>query len=379
MNNDYDILIIGSGLSGSVIAERFSNIFNKKVLIIEKRDHIGGNCYDYVDSDTDILMNKYGAHLFHTNSDIVWEYVNKFNKWNRWDHQVFGNVDRKLIPIPVNINSVNKIFEEHITNEKEMDVWLEKSQIQYNKITNSEEVAKSRVGEKLYELLFKPYTFKQWAKYPKDLDPSVLSRIPIRNNFDNRYFTDRYQALPDKGYTNFFSNILNNNNIQVLLNTDFFEYRKKFNLDNKIIIFTGPIDNYFKNSGLDKLEYRSIDFKIEKYYNTNYFQENSVINYPSSDVEYTRIVEYKHFFNQKSNHTLIVKEYTNDRGEPYYPVPTKKNIELYNKYKLLADKEKNVHFVGRLASYKYFNMDEAILNALNYFDENFLKKSIKSI
>jgi UDP-galactopyranose mutase len=370
---DYDILIVGCGLSGVVIAERFANVLDKKVLILEKRYHIGGNCYDYVDVDTNILMNKYGAHLFHTNSDIVWNYINKFNKWIRWDHQVIAKVNSKLVPIPVNINTVNSLFNENISNEKEMNKWLDDTQIKYKNITNSEEVAKSRVGEKLFDMIFKPYTFKQWAKYPKDLDPSVLARIPIRNNFDNRYFTDKYQALPEKGYTHFFSNIINNKNIQVLLNTDFFEYKKNNNLEGKIIIFTGPIDQYFKNLGLDALEYRSIDFKIEKFYNTNYYQENSVVNYPGLDVDYTRIVEYKYFLNQQSTHTLIVKEYTNDNGDPYYPVPTQRNKELYNKYKTLAEKEKNVHFVGRLASYKYFNMDEAILNALEYFNNNLIK------
>jgi len=228
-------------------------------------------------------------------------------------------------------------------------------------------MAKSRIGNTLYEKLVKDYTFKQWNKYPNELDKSVLERIPIRNNFDTRYFSDKYQALPHKGYTNFFKKIIDNKNIEVKLNTDYFEFIKTNN-NYDIIIFTGPIDSYFSN--FEKLEYRSIDFDIQIIKNMNYYQPNSVVNYPDINIPYTRIVEYKHFLNQKSNDTIIVTEKTNDIGEPYYPVPNKKNLDLYKKYKELAIKEEenNVFFVGRLANYKYFNMDEAILNALEFFD-----------
>ena len=259
-------------------------------------------------------------------------------------------------------------LKENLQNETDVNEWLEKNQIKYDTINNSEEMAKSRIGNKLYEKLIKDYTFKQWNKYPDELDKSVLERIPIRSNFDNRYFTDKYQALPHKGYTKFFENILDNKNIEVILNTDYFEHIKNNNYD--VVIFTGPIDSYFNN--LEKLEYRSIDFNIEIIKDMNYFQPNSVVNYPSKDVPYTRIVEYKHFLNQKSNDTIIVSEKTNDVGEPYYPVPNKKNLELYEKYKILAKNEEknNVFFVGRLANYKYFNMDEAILNSLTFFENN---------
>ena len=219
----YDILIIGCGLSGVVTAERFANELNKKVLIIEKRDHIGGNIYDYIDEDTNILISKYGAHLFHTNNERVWKYINKFSEWIRWDHQVIGAIDDKLINIPVNINTVNTLCDESIKNTDEMNEWLNKNQIKYENIDNSEKMGKSRVGNILYEKIFKEYTFKQWNKYPEELDPSVLARIPIRNDFDNRYFDDRYQALPKKGYTKFIEKILDNKNIKVLLNTNYFE------------------------------------------------------------------------------------------------------------------------------------------------------------
>lgn len=369
----YDILIVGGGLSGVVTAERFANLLNKKVLIIDKRSHIAGNIYDYIDEDTNILMNKYGAHLFHTNNDRVWEYINKFDKWVRWDHQVIGEINNTLFPIPVNINTVNTLCNENIVNTEEMDKWLEMNQIKYENIDNSEKMAKSRVGNILYDKIFKDYTFKQWNKYPEELDSSVLARIPIRNDFDNRYFNDKYQVLPEKGYTNFIKNILDNKNITVMLDTDYFDFIKENKLsDFEHIIYTGPIDAFYENKGLEKLEYRSIDFIIEKYNNMNYYQTNSVINYPEKEIPYTRIVEYKHFLNQQSKDTVIVKEITTDIGEPYYPVPNKKNLELYEKYKQLTLNETNIHFLGRLANYKYFNMDAAILNALEYFDKTFI-------
>jgi len=369
--DSYDILVVGCGLSGIVIAERFANELNKKVLIIDKRSHIGGNVYDYVDGYTNILMNMYGAHLFHTNNDRVWEYVNRFSKWVRWDHEVVANVDNKLVSIPVNITTVNSLCGENIQTSYEMNAWLQKTQVKYDTISNSEEMAKSRVGELLYEKLIRSYTYKQWEKYPEELDASVLARIPVRNDFDTRYFNDKYQALPENGYTAFVKNIVNNPNITVKLNTDYFEFVKGLDLSSKPVIYTGPIDSFYAGKGLEKLEYRSINFVIEKHADVNYYQPNSVVNYPGADVPYTRIVEYKHFLNQKSPDTVIVKEYTTDSGEPYYPVPNKKNMDLYEKYKQLAVEEKGVHFLGRLANYKYFNMDTAILNALEYFDTHF--------
>lgn len=369
----YDILIVGCGLSGVVIAERFANLKNKKVLIIDKRDHVGGNVYDYIDEDTNILMNKYGAHLFHTSNEQVWDYINKFDKWVRWDHEVIGKIGNSLINIPVNINTVNTLCNESITTTEEMNKWLAENQIKYDIIDNSEKMAKSRVGSLLYDKIFRDYTYKQWGVYPEELDASVLARIPIRNDFDNRYFNDKYQALPEKGYTHFINKLLDNNNITVQLETDYFDFIKNSDYTFEEVIYTGPIDMFYKDKNLEKLEYRSIDFTIEKHYNMNYFQSNSVVNYPEIDIPYTRIVEYKHFLNQESKDTVIVKEVTTNEGEPYYPVPNKKNMELYEKYRDLTLKEKNIHFLGRLANYKYFNMDTAILNALEYFNNKFTK------
>ena len=371
--NNYDIIVVGCGLSGVVIAERFSLLQNKKVLIIDKRDHIGGNCYDYHDEETNILMNKYGAHLFHTNHEEVFEYINQYGNWSPWEHKVLGLIDDKHLPIPANITTVNEIFNLDIKSKEEMDEWLSENQVKYENITNGEEMAKSRVGEVLYEKIFKHYTYKQWKKYPNELAPEVLARIPVRNSFDDRYFSDKYQVLPDKGYTAFFQSILDKHkdNIDVRLNCDFFDIKDQITKDH-IVIYTGPIDAYFADKGLPKLEYRSIDFHIERQMNTESYQPYSVVNYPSADTPYTRCVEYKHFLNQESDHTVYVKETTTDVGEPYYPVLNDRNKELYEKYQKMAEEEgENIHFLGRLASYKYFNMDQAIKNSLDYYDKHF--------
>ena len=367
---DYKFLIVGCGLSGSVIAEKIASVLKKKVLIIDKRNHIGGNCYDFVDEKTNIRINKYGAHIFHTDKTHVWDYVNKFSKWERWDHKVLALANGKThVPIPVNINTINRLFDANIKDSNEMKLWLENNQEKYDSIENSEQMAKSRIGLKLYDVLVKNKTIKQWNKDPSELDKSVLARIPVRDNFDDRYFSNRYQALPSKGYTKFFEKILDNELINVKLNTDFF--KMEIPKDVKII-YTGPIDHYYFNLGFDKLEYRSIDFHIKRYFNTGYYQPNSVVNLPHTDTEYTRSIEYKHFLNQQSPHTIVISETTSDIGEPYYPVPNKKNLELYEKYKANAQKEKNIYFVGRLANYKYYNMDDAVDNALKFFEENLL-------
>jgi UDP-galactopyranose mutase len=366
-----DYVIVGCGLSGVILAERIANVLGKRVLILEKRDHIGGNCYDYVDDETGIRLNKYGAHLFHTNNKEVWDYINKFDEWERWEHKVLSKVDNKYVSIPVNITTINELCGEHLENGADVEEWLSKNQVHYDNITNSEEMAKSRIGETLYNKMVKDYTFKQWNKYPAELDKAILARIPVRPSFDTRYFADKYQALPKHGYTHFFERVLDNPLIEVKLNTCYFEYRKNNNLDGKKIIYTGPIDSYYASSGLEKLDYRSIDFHITRHKNTPFFQPNSVVNYPEKDVPFTRIVEYKHFLNQPSDHTITVSETTNDVGEPYYPVLNKKNMELYEKYKEMSMKDKHIMFVGRLANYKYFNMDQAILNALHIFNTTF--------
>lgn len=360
-----DIVIIGAGISGAVLAQQYAEI-GKKVLVIEKRNHIAGNCYDYVD-ENDILVSKYGAHLFHTNDEQVWDYVNRYGNWYNWEHKVVAKVDDTLLPIPVNITTVNKIFGLNISSEADMKKWLDDNRKPYLNPANGEEAVLNKVGTVLYEKMFRHYTKKQWDKYPEELDASVLDRIPVRTNYDDRYFSDTYQALPAGGYTQLFEAILNHSNIEVQLETDFFDVKDEVTGYEKLF-YTGPIDRFFefKHSLEDKLEYRSINF-VSETVDAEYFQENSVVNYPGNEVDFTRIIEYKHFGNQKSAKTTIVKEYTTDEGDPYYPVPNAKNQHIYEKYKADAEALTDVYFVGRLANYKYFNMDQAFKNALELF------------
>ena len=373
---NFDIVIIGAGISGSVLAERYAAI-GKRVLVVEKRDHIAGNCFDFYD-ENGILTSQYGAHLFHTNDEGVWDYVNQFAEWYPWKHKVIARVDDKTVPIPVNITTVNTLFNTNISNETEMQDWLNKNRIPFNQPANGEEAVLNKVGEVLYNKMFKHYTKKQWDKYPAELHASVLERIPVRDNYDDRYFSDTHQALPKGGYTKLFENILASPNIMVLLNTDYFEIQDQLGEYEKLF-YTGPIDRFFQfNENLkEKLEYRSINFVTEQI-DQEYFQENSVVNYPGEEVDFTRIVEYKHFGHQQSEKTSIVKEYTVDEGEPYYPVPNDKNQEIYAQYKAEADKLTDVYFVGRLANYKYFNMDQAFRNALDLFFDLERKDIIKT-
>ncbi len=368
---DMDILVIGAGISGAVLAERYASI-GKKVVILEKRDHIGGNCYDFY-NEGGILISKYGAHLFHTNYEDVWTYINRFSAWYPYEHRVLGHIDGKLVPVPVNITTVNMLFGLDIKNEDEMQEWLDSVQIKSDNPKNSEEAALARVGYELYEKVFKYYTKKQWDKWPVELDPLVCSRIPVRANFDDRYFSDKYQALPKEGYTKIFETMLNHKNISVLLNVDYFNVQNELKGYEKLF-YTGPIDQFFgyKYSGKEHLEYRSLRFEWETH-SKEFYQQNSVINYNQNNEPFTRIVEYKHFTKQKHPKTTISKEYSCDyipgENEPYYPVPNPRNQAIYAKYKQEAEKlEKNgVYFVGRLANYKYFNMDEAFHNALELF------------
>ncbi|RZJ30532.1 MAG: UDP-galactopyranose mutase, partial [Flavobacterium sp.] len=259
-------------------------------------------------------------------------------------------------------------FGENIQTEDEMKAWLEANRVAIDKPANGEEAVLNRVGEELYEKMFKHYTKKQWDKFPAELDASVLDRIPVRHNYDDRYFSDKYQALPTGGYTKLFENILANPNIEILLNTDYFDVKDQYKGYEKLF-YTGPVDRFFafKHSLKEKLEYRSINF-VSETHDVEFYQENSVVNYPGTEVGFTRIIEYKHFGNQKSNKTTIVKEFTVDEGEPYYPVPNPRNQEIYARYKQEADKLVDVYFVGRLANYKYFNMDQAFKNALELYE-----------
>jgi UDP-galactopyranose mutase len=364
----YDIIIVGAGISGATLAERYATQKNKKVLVLEKRDHIAGNCYDFY-NEAGIRIAKYGAHLFHTSFDDVWDYVHKFSDWQPYEHHVLGMIDGKLVPIPVNITTVNMLFGTRIKTEAQMKKWLSKNQVANSNPKNGKEAAEARVGKILYEKIFKNYTKKQWDKYPEELDADVLNRIPVRTNFDGRYFSDIHQGQPADGYTELFRKMIDHPNITVKLNTDYFDVKDTLGKYEKLF-YTGPIDQYFRNrhKDLGKLEYRSIRF-VEETHDKEFYQEGPVINYPNLDEKFTRIVEHKHITKQKHPKTTITKEYSTDKGEPYYPVPNPKNRAIYEAYRKEAEalEKDGVYFVGRLANYKYFNMDQAFKNALDLF------------
>lgn len=367
-NFKYDIVIVGAGISGLVLAERYANILNKKVLIIEKRKHIGGNCYDFTNKNG-ILVPQYGPHFFHTNNENVWYYVNAFSEWKNYEHRVLSNTGDKLVPVPVNITTVNNIFNLNIENEKEMTVWLNCNTEKIENPKNSEESSLKRVGKDLYNILFKEYTKKQWDMWPKELDPEIMNRIPVRTNFDDRYFADKYQAVPQKGYTKLFEKMVKNKNIKILLNAEWDKIKDKIKNYEKLF-FTGQIDLFFDNNENNKLQYRSLKFK-HKTIDTKQYQPVAQVNFPSLKIPHTRITEPKHSTGQKSKKTTIIYEYPTWEGDPYYPVLNKRNIKLYSKYQKMAEKleKNNIYFVGRLANYKYFNMDQAFINALDLFNK----------
>ncbi|MEW5313402.1 MAG: hypothetical protein WDW38_004973 [Sanguina aurantia] len=369
----YDLVIVGAGLAGGVIAERAATLLGKTSLIIDKRDHIGGNVYDSLD-EHGFRISKYGVHLFHTKSQRVWDYVNKFSEWMPYEHRVKGRVNGKIVPIPPTQETVNALFDANVHSEEEMEAWLAARRVVNDNPKNGEEAALSKAGPELYEAIFKHYTKKQWDKFPEELDASVLLRIPVRTNTDDRYFTDEYQALPTHGYTRFIQNMyMTQPLITVRTDVDYFTVKDQLP-SYGLLVFTGPIDAYYASKGLPKLEYRSLLFEKEFHEpDSGFYQEALQVNYPGPEVPYTRIVEYKHKPNQPvevygKKGTVIFKEYSVDHGDPYYPVPNPDNQALYEKYRDMASNEPGVCFVGRLASYKYFNMDQAILTSLEMFD-----------
>lgn len=362
MNDKHNYLIVGAGFSGAVIAERLASQLDKKVLIVEKRNHIGGNAYDFYNEDG-ILVHKYGPHIFHTNYDDVWNYLSQFTGWNGYQHRVLAYVDGKKVPIPINLTTVNVLLNKNFT-EDELKEYFENVRIKPLQINNAKDVIVSQVGEYFYEKFFKNYTYKQWGVYPEKLSPEVTKRIPVRFNTDDRYFSDKYQGLPSKGYTKLFEKMLSHKNITIILNVDYKEVIEDINFDR--LIYTGPID-YFFDYKYGKLPYRSLRFEPQTF-EQEYFQEVAVVNYPN-DYDFTRITEFKHMTLQKHPKTTIFREYPKDEGEPYYPIPMEDAVNIYHKYKKEAQKLKSVYFIGRLAEYKYYNMDQVVKRALEVFEE----------
>ncbi|WP_242039864.1 UDP-galactopyranose mutase [Anabaena sphaerica] len=358
----FDYLIVGAGFSGSVIAERLATQLGKKVLVVDKRNHIGGNAYDHYNEDG-ILIHKYGPHIFHTNSREIFEYLSRFTQWRSYEHRVLASVDGQLVPIPINLDTINKLYGMDL-NSFEVEDFFKALAEPKEYIYTSEDVVVSKIGRVLYEKFFRGYTRKQWGLDPSELDKSVIARIPTRNNRDNRYFTDTYQAMPLHGFTRLFENMLNHPNIKVMLNTDYREIEKA--IPCREMVYTGPVDDFF-DYRYGKLPYRSLDFQHETY-NVPVFQPVPVINYPNEHL-YTRVTEFKYLTGQEHSKTSIVYEYPKAEGDPYYPVPRPENQEIYKQYKALADATPGVYFVGRLATYKYYNMDQCVGQALSVYKQ----------
>ncbi len=358
----FDYLIVGAGFAGTVMAERLATDAGKKVLIIDKRPHIGGNAYDHYD-DAGVLVHKYGPHIFHTNSREVFEYLSRFTDWRQYQHRVQALVDGQLLPMPINLETINRMYGLKLT-AFELPQFFEQLAERRPAIKTSEDVIVSKVGRELYEKFFRNYTRKQWDLDPSELDAAVTARVPVRTNNDDRYFTDTYQAMPLHGYTRMFEKMLAHPNIKILLNADYREVEKV--IPHNEVIYTGPVDEYF-DYRYGRLPYRSLEFKFETI-NKERVQPVAVVNYPN-DYLYTRVTEFKHLTGQEHPKTSIVYEFPKASGDPYYPIPRSENTELYRKYQMLSAATKGVYFVGRLATYKYYNMDQVVAQALTLYSK----------
>jgi UDP-galactopyranose mutase len=355
----FDYLIVGAGFAGSVLAERLA-ASGKNILIIDKRNHIGGNAYDHYNEDG-VLVHKYGPHIFHTNSKEVFDYLSKFTEWRNYQHRVLASVDGQLVPIPINLNTINMLYGLNLNSEQAKDFLSSKAE-KIAPLRTSEDIVVSSVGRELYEKFFRGYTKKQWALDPSELDASVTARVPTRCNKDDRYFTDTYQAMPLHGYTRMFEKMLSHENIRIMLQADYKDIVK--NVQFKHLIYTGPIDEYY-DYRFGRLPYRSLEFKFETL-DMERFQATGTVNYPN-EYAFTRITEFRHLTGQHHHKTSIVYEFPKAEGDPYYPIPRPENAELYKKYQTLAAAEPHTSFVGRLATYKYYNMDQVVAQALTTF------------
>jgi UDP-galactopyranose mutase len=356
----FDWLIVGAGFAGSVLAERLARERDERILIIDRRPHIAGNAYDRHDK-AGVLIHEYGPHIFHTNSQQIFDYLSAFTEWRPYEHRVLASVDRQFVPIPINLDTINRLYGLDLTSD-ELVKWFQARAEQVEDIKTAEDVVVSQVGRELYEKFFRGYTRKQWGVDPSKLDRSVTARVPTRTNRDDRYFCDQYQYMPKHGYTRMFESMLDHPNIKIMLQTDFEEIRQEVPF--RRLIFTGPIDEYF-GYRFGKLPYRSLRFDhvtLKK----QWHQPVAVVNYPM-DHDYTRVTEYKHLTGQTHPCTSLSYEYPSDVGDPYYPVPRPENAERYRRYEALAKETSDVWFVGRLATYRYYNMDQVVGQALAAF------------
>jgi len=357
----YDYLIVGAGYAGCVLAERLASQRDKKVLLIDRRSHIGGNAFDSL-NEYGIRIHHYGPHLFHTNSEKVVSYLSQFTEWHPYEHRVRSLVNGVLVPMPINRNTVNQLLGHSFVTDAEVEKFYEREREATREIRNSEDFVVSKVGRKLYELLYRGYTRKHWGREPSLLSPSVCGRLPVRTNTDDRYFDDRFQAMPLHGYTAMFTTMVSHKNIHLEVRTPFLDVPQ--NIFDRMI-FTGPIDEFFGNC-FGALAYRSLRFEFETH-EKEFVQPVAQINYPN-DFDYTRTTEFKHITGQKNLRTTVAKEYALDEGEPYYPIPQAEYLELYQRYAAEAAKLSTVFFVGRLATYQYYNMDQVVAQALTLFE-----------
>ena len=371
---DYPYVIVGAGFYGAVIAERIANDLGEKVLILEKRDHIGGNCYSEEDTKTGIEYHKYGTHIFHTSNPVVWEYINQFCSFNGYFHQVLTTFNDKVYQMPVNLETINSFYDVNL-KPFEVDAFLEEIRKEefYEEPQNFEEQAINFMGRPLYEAFFKGYTIKQWGRDPKELPASVLKRLPMRKNYSESYYYSKWQGIPAEGYTHIFNELLKSDLIDVQLETDFFEVRDQIDTNAKII-YSGPIDRLLDYRFGD-LDYRTLTFEFE-HKEVEDFQGTSVMNYANTEVSYTRIHEPKHLHPERdtytSKSTLIIKEFSKeaDREEPYYPIGGEKNRAIYAKYfEALKEEASNLIVGGRLGDYKYYDMHHTIEKALETYEK----------
>ena len=358
----YDYLVVGAGFAGSVIAERLASQHDAHVLVVDRRPHVGGNAYDHLD-EAGVLIHQYGPHIFHTNSDEIVDYLSQFTQWRPYEHKVLAEVRGQLVPIPINRTTLNMLFGLDLKTDEEAAAYLASRAETVEEIRTSEDVVINAVGRELYELFFQGYTRKQWGIDPSGLDKAVTARIPTRTNTDDRYFGDKHQIMPKHGYTAMFNRMLDHPNIDVLLSTDYKDIVDE--IDPGHVVFTGPIDEYF-GFRYGKLPYRSLRFE-HKVVDQGRYQPVAVVNYPDPQVPYTRITEYKHLTGQTHAKTSITYEYPSAEGDPYYPIPRAENQALFKKYEALADSTPGVTFVGRLATYRYYNMDQVVGQALSTF------------
>lgn len=356
----YDWLIVGAGFAGSVLAERLASQRGESVMVVDRRPHIAGNAYDRY-TEAGLLIHEYGPHIFHTNSQQILDYLSQFTAWRPYEHRVLASVDGMLVPIPINLDTVNRLYGLNLTSDELTD-WFAARAEKVETIETSEDVVVSVVGRELYEKFFQGYTRKQWGLDPSQLDKSITARVPVRTNRDDRYFTDAHQCMPAEGYTRMFERMLDHPNITVKLGTDYRQIADA--IPHRRVIYTGPIDEYF-DCRFGKLPYRSLRFDHETV-EQEWAQPVGTVNFPQTE-DYTRISEYKHITGQKHPFTAITREYPSAEGDPYYPILRPDSAELLKRYEALAAQTKDVWFVGRLATFRYYNMDQVTGQALATF------------